>query len=107
MDLVGEIVTAESMVASNPDLKDLHLENFTKAARELRKLTDELQDVVMSMRMVPLSGVFQKMNRIVRDMCKKLGKEADLVTIGAETEVDKSINDSITDPFMHMVRNSI
>lgn len=107
MDLVGELVTAESMVASNPDLKGLVLDNFLKSTRELRKLTDELQDVVMSIRMVPLSGVFQKMNRIVRDMGKKLGKSVDLDTIGGDTEVDKTINDIITDPFMHMIRNSM
>lgn len=107
MDLVGELVTTESMVVGNPDLKGLKLDNFYKSTRELRKLTDELQDVVMSIRMVPLSGVFQKMNRIVRDMCKKLGKQVDLVTIGGETEVDKTINEAITDPFMHMVRNSM
>lgn len=107
MDLVGEIVTAESMVSANPDLRGMKLENFSKSTRELRKLTDELQDVVMSMRMVPISGVFQKMQRIVRDMCKKLGKEAELITIGGDTEVDKTINDSINDPFMHMVRNSV
>lgn len=107
MDLVGELVTTESMVVNNPDLRGLHLDNFSKSARELRKLTDELQDVVMSMRMVPLSGVFQKMNRIVRDMCKKLDKEVDLITEGGETEVDKTINEAIADPFMHMVRNSM
>lgn len=107
MDLVGELVTTESMVSSNPDLKGLVLDSFYKSTRELRKLTDELQDVVMSIRMVPLSGVFQKMNRIVRDMGKKLGKQVDLETIGGETEVDKTINDCITDPFMHMIRNSM
>lgn len=107
MDLVGELVTAESIVASNPDLKGQRLDNFTKSIRELRKLTDELQDVVMSIRMVPLNGTFQKMNRIVRDMCKKLGKRVDLVTEGGETEVDKTINDAIADPFMHMIRNSM
>ena len=107
MDLVGEIVTTESMVVNNPDLRGLTLDNYNKSARELRKLTDELQDVVMSMRMVPLTGVFQKMNRIVRDMCKKLGKKAELVTIGGETEVDKTINEVLGDPFMHMVRNSM
>lgn len=107
MDLVGELVTAESMVANNPDLKDLELDNFNKSTRELRKLTDELQDVVMSMRMVPLHGVFQKMNRIIRDMSKKLNKSVELETIGGDTEVDKTINDSITDPFMHMIRNSM
>ncbi len=107
MDLVGELVTAESMVAGSPDLRGLKLDNFTKSFRELRKLTDELQDVVMSIRMVPLTGTFQKMNRIVRDMSKKLGKPAELVTVGGETEVDKTINDAIADPFMHMIRNSM
>lgn len=107
MDLVGELVTTESMVVGNSDLKGLHLENFQKSARDLRKLTDELQDVVMSMRMVPLSGVFQRMNRIVRDMCKKLDKQVDLVTEGGDTEVDKTINEAIGDPFMHMIRNSM
>lgn len=104
-DIVGEIITTESMVISNPDLEGLELESFTKAARELRKLTSELQDTVMSIRMVPLAGVFQKMNRIVRDMRKKLGKEVDFVIEGEETEVDKSIVDSLQDPLMHLVRN--
>ncbi len=107
MDLVGEIVTSESMVVGNPDLRGLKLDSFYKSARELRKLTDELQDVVMSIRMVPLSGVFQRMNRIVRDMCKKLDKDVDLVTEGGDTEVDKTINEALGDPFMHMVRNSM
>ena len=107
MDLVGELVTTESMVVSNPDLKGLRLDNFNKSTRELHKLTDELQDVVMSIRMVPLSGVFQKMNRIVRDMSKKLDKQVELVTEGGDTEVDKTINEAIGDPFMHMIRNSM
>lgn len=107
MDLVGEIVTTESMVARNPDIQDLKLDNFTKSLRELDKLTDELQDIVMSIRMVPLQGTFHKMSRIVRDMSKKLDKKVELVTIGEDVEVDKTINDAIVDPLMHMVRNSV
>ncbi len=107
LDMVGEIVIAEAMVTSNPDLKGLKLDNFQKSSRELRKLTDELQDIVMSIRMVPLSGVFNKMTRIVRDMKVKLNKDVDLVFEGEETEVDKSVIDSLNDPLMHMVRNSM
>lgn len=107
MDLVGEMVIAEAMVTQNPDLKGLELNNFSKAARQLRKITGELQDIVMSVRMVPLAGTFQKMKRPLRDMCKKLNKEAQLQLIGQETEVDKNIIEHISDPLMHLIRNSI
>jgi two-component system chemotaxis sensor kinase CheA len=107
LDLVGELVISESMVIQNPDIADLELDNFQKAARQLQKISSELQDSVMSLRMVPLEGTFKKMNRIVRDMTKKLGKKARLVLQGEDTEVDKSIIDHIGDPLMHIVRNSI
>lgn len=105
--LVGEIVITESMVTSSPDLQNLKLDNFMKSARQLRKLTDDLQDIAMSLRMVPVSGTFQKMNRIVRDMKKKLNKDVRLTIIGENTEVDKTIVDSVADPIMHIVRNSM
>ncbi|MCM1149741.1 MAG: chemotaxis protein CheA, partial [Butyricicoccus sp.] len=105
--VVGEIVITESMVTSSPDLKGLNLDAFSKSARQLRKLTDELQDVSMSLRMVPVSSVFQKMTRIVRDMTKKLNRPAKLTLVGENTEVDKTIVDSIGDPIMHMIRNSM
>lgn len=107
LDLVGEIVITEAMVTSNPDLKGLRLDNFQKSARQLRKLNSELQDTVMSIRMVPISGAFNKMTRIVRDMKVKLNKDVDLIFEGEETEVDKSIIDQLNDPLMHMVRNSM
>lgn len=105
--VVGEIVITESMVISSPDLRGLNLDAFSKSARQLRKLTDELQDVSMSLRMVPVSSVFQKMTRIVRDMTKKLNRPCKLTLIGENTEVDKTIVDNIGDPIMHMVRNSM
>jgi two-component system chemotaxis sensor kinase CheA len=107
LDLVGEIVISEAMVTKSPDLEGLQLENFNKAARQLRKLTNELQDIVMSIRMVPVSMTFHKMNRIVRDVSKKLNKEVELEIIGEDTEVDKNIIDHISDPLMHLVRNSL
>lgn len=105
--VVGEIVITESMVTSSPDLKGVKLDSFTKSARQLRKLTDDLQDISMSLRMVPVSATFQKMNRIVRDMSKKLNKRAKLTLVGENTEVDKTIVDSIGDPIMHIIRNSM
>ncbi len=107
MDLVGEVVTAEAMVIQNPDLKGMELNNFQKAARRLNKITSEIQDMVMSIRMVPLATTFHKMHRIVRDMCKKLDKNVELLIIGEETEVDKNIIEHISDPLMHLVRNAL
>nr|PZM89964.1 MAG: chemotaxis protein CheA [[Clostridium] cellulosi] len=107
MNLVGEIVISESMVTRNPDLKGLQLDNFNKAARQLRKLTDELQDIVMSIRMIPIAGTFQKMQRIVRDMSRKLNKDVEFVTVGEDTEVDKNIIDHLSDPLMHLIRNAM
>lgn len=107
MNLVGELVISESMVTKNPDLKNLQLDSFNKAARQLRKLTDELQDIVMSIRMIPIAGTFQKMQRIVRDMSRKLNKDVEFVTVGEDTEVDKNIIDHLSDPLMHLIRNSM
>lgn len=107
MAVVSEIVITESMVTASPDLKGLKLDKFNQSARQLRSLTDTLQDVSMSLRMVPVSGTFQKMKRIVRDMSKKLNKPTELVLEGEDTEIDKTIVDSISDPIMHIVRNSM
>lgn len=107
MDMVGEIVISEAMVTMNPEVTSLKIESFQKASLHLRKMIAELQDMVMSVRMVPLSATFQKMNRIVRDMSKKLNKEVELEMIGEETEVDKNVIENISDPMMHIIRNSI
>lgn len=107
LDLVGELVTTESMVVHNPDLENLQLNNFETAAHQLKSLTSELQDIVMSIRMLPVSNIFHKMQRIVRDMSKKVSKDINLVLIGEETEVDKNIIDSLSDPLMHLIRNAV
>nr|WP_300093875.1 chemotaxis protein CheA [Sedimentibacter sp.] len=107
VNIVGELVIAESMVAADNEIKKLNLDSFTKSTRQMRKLTDELQDIVMSLRMVPVSGIFQKMKRIVRDMGKELNKDVELILSGEETEIDKTIVDGISDPIMHLVRNAM
>lgn len=107
MDLVGELVVSESMVTRNPDLAGVQLENFDKAVRQHRIIINELQDIVMSIRMMPLAMTFQKMSRLVRDMKKKVGKDIDFELRGQETEVDKNVIEQIGDPLMHIIRNSI
>lgn len=109
MDLVGELVISQSVVLQNPDLKvpGLKLDNFNKAAGQMTKISTDLQNVIMSMRMVPLTNTFQKMNRIVFDASRKLGKDVDFEMIGDATEVDKNISEHISDPLMHLVRNSV
>lgn len=109
MDLIGELVISESVVLQNPDLKvpGLKLDNFNKAAAQMSKISTDLQNVIMSMRMVPLTNTFQKMNRIVFDVSRKLGKEIEFEMIGEHTEVDKNIIEHISDPLMHLVRNAV
>lgn len=109
MDLIGELVIAESVVLQNQDLKvpGLKLDNFNKAAAQMSKISTDLQNVIMSMRMVPLTNTFQKMNRIVFDVSRKLGKDIEFEMIGENTEVDKNIIEHISDPLMHLVRNSV
>lgn len=107
MDLVGELVISQAMVIQNPELEGLNLDSFNKASRQLQKLTNELQDAIMSMRMVPLSATFRKMHRVVRDMGKKLNKNIELEIIGEETEVDKNIIEHLSDPLIHIVRNAV
>lgn len=109
MELIGELVISESVVLQNPDLKipGLNLDNFNKAAAQLSKISTDLQNVIMSMRMVPLANTFQKMNRIVFDVSRKLGKDIEFEMVGEQTEVDKNLIEHISDPLMHMVRNAV
>lgn len=109
MDLIGELVISESVVLQNPDLKvpGLKLDNFNKAAAQMAKISTDLQNVIMSMRMVPLTNTFQKMNRIVFEVSRKLGKDIEFEMIGETTEVDKNIIEHISDPLMHLVRNAV
>lgn len=107
LNIVGEIVTAQSMVMSNADFNNQQRDSFDAAAQQLHSLINELQDIVMSIRMIPVSTLFQKMRRLVRDMSRKVGKTIELDIIGEETEVDKNVIDYLSDPLLHIIRNSV
>lgn len=101
-DLIGEMVILQALVDS---LLTKHGEQ--KTARSLGKLCKDIQDLSMSMRMVPVGPTFQKLSRIVRDTSKLLNKKVDLQLIGEDTEIDKTVLESLGDPLVHIIRNSI
>ncbi len=107
INLIGELVIAENMVINNPDLENLELENFGKASLHMSKLVRDLQDMAMTIRMIPVAGLFRRMIRLVHDLSRKSGKKVDLDLKGEETEVDKTVIEVITDPLVHIIRNSI
>lgn len=107
INLVGELVISESMVTNNQDLAGLELENFEYASRNHRRIISELQDAVMTMRMIPLANTFRKMNRLVHDLTNRLGKDCRLELSGEDTELDKTVVEQITDPLLHIIRNCL
>lgn len=107
INLIGEMVIAENMLIHNPDLEGLELESFGKAAQQMNKLVRELQELAMTIRMVPVSGLFRRMIRLVHDLAMKSGKKVELVLAGEETELDKTVIETITDPLVHLIRNSL
>lgn len=106
LDLVGELVIAEAMVSHNPDIQGLQLDRLEKSMLQLSKITREIQDMAMSMRMIPLAGTFRKMTRLVRDLSLKVNKKIKLEIAGEDTEVDKTIIEQISDPLVHLIRNA-
>ncbi|ADH85367.1 chemotaxis protein CheA [Desulfurivibrio alkaliphilus] len=107
INLIGELVISENMLVNNPDLEGLELENFAKTAQQMGKIVKELQEVSMAIRMIPVSGLFNRMTRLVHDLSRKSGKKAELVLGGTETEVDKTVIEKVTDPLVHLIRNSM
>ena len=107
VDMVGEMVIAESMVRHNPELAGLSNSKLLRSLAQLGRITNEVQKTAMSMRMVPVGHLFQKMARLVRDLSRKHNKQVDLQTAGEETELDRNIVEELADPLMHMVRNAI
>jgi two-component system chemotaxis sensor kinase CheA len=105
INLVGELVVTQArltQVASNNKDADL-----VEPVEEVERLTAELRDCVLNIRMLPIGTTFAKFKRLVRDLSAELGKEVVMVTEGAETELDKNVIDQLGDPMVHLIRNSI
>lgn len=107
LDLIGEMVISQSMVSENLNRLAERDPQFARNIAQLSRITKELQRVGMSMRMVPVRGVFQKMARVVRDLGTKQNKRVQLVTTGEETELDRGVVEELNDPLLHMIRNSV
>jgi len=108
VNLVGELVITQSMLSMiGQDVEGQIGERLQLAIDELQRNTREIQESVMSMRMLPLTATFNRFPRLVRDLAGKLGKQVELVLQGGSTEIDKSLIEKIVDPLTHLVRNSI
>ena len=107
MDMVGELVIAQSLITHNPEIGALENGPLHRNLQQLGRITAEVQRVAMSMRMTPVSQLFNRMTRLVRDLTRKNGKKVRLELTGEETELDKTIIEQLADPMMHMVRNSL
>lgn len=106
-DSVGELVIAQNFIAQNEKIRSIEDESITRTIETLSKITKRIQDRVMSLRMVAIRDTFDKMKRVVRDTSKKTGKELHLNVLGEDTEIDKTMIDSLSDPLIHIIRNAI
>ncbi len=105
VDLVGELVTIQANLSRKASLvNDPELLNI---AEEVERLTAELRDNTMSIRMLPIGTTFRKFKRLVRDLAQELGKEVVLTTAGGETELDKTVIEQLNDPLIHIIRNAV
>jgi len=107
VDVVGELIVVQSLIAQDPALSALVDGRLARNMAQLRRLTADLQRNSMALRMVPIRQAFQKVARVVRDQSRKAGKPIDLVITGEDTELDRKMVEEITDPLMHMARNSV
>ncbi len=107
MEMVGELVIAESLIEQDDLLQREDHQHIQKNVSNLAKITRNLQELAMALRMVPLKATFQKMFRLVRDTARKTGKEVRLDLYGEDTEIDKTVIDAIADPLVHLLRNAV
>lgn len=104
--MVGELVIAQQMVIQDPNALGIEDQRFQRNLSQTGKIIRDLQEVAMSLRMVTLKGLFQKMARLVRDVSAKADKRVQFVMEGEETELDRTVVEEIGDPLVHMIRNS-
>lgn len=107
VDLVGELVIAQSLVEQNSAFASLRDQKLMQDFSQLKRITNELQRISMSLRMIPIRQTFQKMTRLVRDLARKSGKQVELVMSGEDTEIDRHMVESLYDPLVHMIRNAM
>jgi two-component system chemotaxis sensor kinase CheA len=107
VDMVGELVIAQSMLEHNPDLAAARTPRLQRDVSQLGRVTAEVQKTAMAMRMVPIGHLFRRMNRLVRDLARKSGKQADLEMSGEDVELDRTLVEQLGDPLVHMIRNSM
>lgn len=116
MNLIGELIInrnrytliARSLEDSGDNVDISHVaQSLSETTYAMARISDDLQDTIMKVRMVPVSSVFSRFPRLVRDLSRKSGKEVDLVMEGEETELDKSVVEVIGDPLVHLIRNSV
>jgi two-component system chemotaxis sensor kinase CheA len=107
VEMIGELVVVEAMVVGAPEIAHSGSARVRNCLSQLAKVTRDLQDVGMRMRMLPVAGVFQKMARMARDVGRKAGKQIRVVLSGEQTEMDRSMVEQISDPLVHMIRNSV
>jgi two-component system chemotaxis sensor kinase CheA len=107
MDMVGEMVIAQTLIGHSPVLESIKDAKFQRNVTQLARITADVQRITTGMRMVPIGLQFQKSERVVRDLSRRAGKQIAFETTGDDTELDKTIAEQISDPLLHMVRNSI
>lgn len=106
-DSVGELVITQNFIAQNEKIRSIEDEAINRTIETLSKITKKIQDRVMSLRMIAIKDTFEKMKRVVRDTSKKTLKEVHLIIQGEDTEIDKTMIDSLSDPLIHIIRNAI
>ncbi len=108
INLVGELVITQAMLAQSASLLDeAALEQLQSGLKQLERNTRDIQESIMSVRMMPISFVFSRFPRVVRDVAGKLSKQVELKTLGETTELDKALIEKIADPLTHLIRNSL